>query len=85
MLWEQIPFSMERLGSLRGWLADKKEWQIKTGSESKQEDKSGSPLESKSFSENYFLTVREWLTEIYPENNLFPQAEAVVDTYPVQD
>lgn len=58
-------------------------WQIKTESESKQ-DKSDNPLESKSFFENCFLTVRK-LTKIYPENTLFPQAEAVADIYPVQD
>lgn len=36
--------SMERLGPQRGWLADEREWKIKTGSESKQEDKSDSPI-----------------------------------------
>lgn len=31
------------------------------------------------------LQSENWLNEIYPENTLFPQAEAAADIYPVQD
>lgn len=53
--------TVERLGPLRtGSLADKRGGKvIKTGSESKYEAKSDSPLECKIFFENYFLIVRK--------------------------